>query len=522
MSAKDTFPYGPRRLPWYDTLSKVVIIRRTGTLLVTPPSADPLREEPFNINSASYQVPSLGLSPEEHDAALTETRKVLENGTALMLGFMESQNCHLPRLMSSPLANLMANNAGDPFNVSSPFRFSPKWIERNVLDYFASLWNAKWPHDPSDPESFWGYISMGSSEGNMHALWSARNYLSMGEGVEKQPALFFSQNANVSLSKLANIVKLPLFHEYGRLLYPNENPLGGDWVYGVPCTGGDAGPGTIDVDALVTLVDFFSGKGHPIVIVFNYGTTLKGACDNVKLAGERLVAVLKKNGMYEQVVANPTDLSKKITRKGFWFHVDGALSASYMPFLEMAYKNDMTDIEPASVFDFRLDFVSSVVTSGHKFIGTPWPTGIYLTRNRLLCTKQHEISYTGSSDTTISLSRNGHSAILLWSYISNNSYHSQVESVLSCLENVKYTLKCLNKLGRRTGLDLRILHFAPSLSILFRKPNDWIVSKYSLSTCSLKIHSHEFQFAQIYMMRHVTHAKIDSFIADLQSPDAFI
>ena len=33
----------------------------------------------------------------------------------------------------------------------------------------------------------------------------------------------------------------------------------------------------------------FSAKGHPIVIVFSYGTSLKGACDNVKSAGERLV-----------------------------------------------------------------------------------------------------------------------------------------------------------------------------------------------------------------------------------------
>ena len=52
-------------------------------------------------------------------------------------------------------------------------------MEHNVLDYFASLWNAKWPHDPSDPESYWGYVlTMGSTEGNMHAMWSARDYLS--------------------------------------------------------------------------------------------------------------------------------------------------------------------------------------------------------------------------------------------------------------------------------------------------------------------------------------------------------
>ena len=51
-------------------------------------------------------------------------------------------------------------------------------MERGVLNYYASLWNAKWPHDPTDRDSYWGYVlTMGSTEGNIHALWSARNYL---------------------------------------------------------------------------------------------------------------------------------------------------------------------------------------------------------------------------------------------------------------------------------------------------------------------------------------------------------
>ena len=74
------------------------------------------------------------------------------------------------------------------------------------------------------------------------------------------------------------------FHEVGVELYPDQNPLGGDWVKGVPCTGGDSGPGTVDIDALEKLVDFFSARGHPIVVVFNYGTTVKGACDDIKSA----------------------------------------------------------------------------------------------------------------------------------------------------------------------------------------------------------------------------------------------
>ena len=151
-------------------------------------------------------------------------------------------------------------------------------------------------------------------------------------GSEAQPVLFFSQSSNFSIAKLADIVGLKQFHEVGVELYPDQNPLGGGWVKGVPCTEGDAGPGTVDIDALEKLVDFFSAW-HPIVVVFNYGTTVKGGCDDVKSSGERLVEILKKNNMYKQTFQDPSDPSKGVVRKGFWFHVDGALGAAYMPYL---------------------------------------------------------------------------------------------------------------------------------------------------------------------------------------------
>ena len=381
----------------------------------------------------------------------------------------------------------MANIAGDPFTASRPYHQATKWVEQNVLDYFASLWNAKCPHDPNDPESYWGYVlSMGSSEGNIHALWSARNYLTIDGN--KEPVLFFSRNTNFS----SKLVKVKQFHEVGKEQYPNENPLEGEWVAGVPCTGGSLGPGTISIDDLERLVDFFSAKGHPIIVIFNYGTTLKGRCDDVKSAGEKLVQVRKKNNMYERTLADPVDSLLAITRKKFWFHVDGALSAAYMPFLQMAYENDLTDIVPGSIFDFRLDFVSSIVTSGHEFIGTPWPCGVYLTRNSLLCSKQPDISVIGSTDITISVSRNAHSAFLLWSYISHYPYNAQVTSILRCLKLVPYAIHQLKVLEKMIGIDLRILNYAPSLSILFRKPNMRIVLKYALTVLSLHIDGKEY------------------------------
>ena len=518
----DFVPYGPQRRPWSETLSKVAISSKDETLLVSPPSFDPLSGDPNfpdGITQAFYQVPSSGLSFEERDRALEETTLVLRDCATDMFGYMVSCNFQCPSQMDSPLANVLTCTCGDPFNDRNVL-IVPKWVERNILDYFASLWNAKWPHDPADPDSYWGYVlTMGSSEGILHALWSARKYLTSGS--EPQPLLFCSQSSNFSIAKLADIVGLKPFHEVGVELYPDQNPLGGDWAKGVPCTGGDAGPGTVDIDALEKLVDFFSAKGHPIVVIFNYGTTVKGGCDDVKSAGERLVDVLKKNNMYERTFQDPSDTSKCVVRKGFWFHVDGALGAAYMPFLEMAYKNGLTDVEPASVFDFRLDFVSSIVTSGHKYIGTPWPCGVYLTRNSLLCSEQN-IQIIGSTDTTISLTRNAHSLFLLWSFIGSNPYDKQVADILQCQKLVQYAVGKLQELQKRIGLDLMIMNFPPSLSILFRKPNARIVVKHSLTFATLFIESKKEEVAQMYIMRHVTTEKIDSFVAELEQPDAFV
>ena len=544
-------PYGPSRRPWQDTLSEVAISASDGKLLVSPPTADPLtldgssESAVLDVTAASYQVPSSGLSREEHDQAMEETKAVITKGNKSFLGFMSNTGFSYPALFQSPLTNLHANNGGDPFVIGTPLSFKPKWVERNVLDYFASLWNAKWPHNPSDLESYWGYVlTMGATEGNMHALWSARNYLS-GKGVQTfvenghvgpsqaeeavigsgssstVPVLIYSQNSNYSINKVADIVNLLPFHVIGKKRYPHENPLGGEWVEGVPCTGGSSGPGMVDIDALADVVDFFSGKGHPIVVVFNYGTTLKGACDDVKEAGDRLVKILKKNHMYERVVLDPDDQTVRVTRKGFWFHVDGALAAAYMPFLEMAYKKGMTGVRPASIFDFRLDYVTSIVTSGHKYIGTPWPCGIYITRNGMRLHSARRNPYTGALDSNISHSRNAHSALLLWSFISTNSYDAQVESILQCLKIVMYAIRKFKELEKSIAIDLWIINFLPSLSIMFRRPNQKIIVKYTLTTSCLSIDAHVRPYAQIFIMKHVTTDIVDSFIKDLKAPDAF-
>ena len=552
MSSYSHIPYGPSCRPWRESLSQVAVSAADGELLVSPPSSDPLQQAGYTeapgITSVRYQVPSSGLTQEEHDTAMEETERVLKNGCSSLFGYQHSQGFQCPPCLQSPLTGVFLNSSGDPFAMRPPRLFGTKWLERNVLDYYASLWNARWPYDPTDPETYWGYIlAMGATEGNLHAMWSARNYLS-GKYIKAKsgekgnthknsqlvqgtfstsnpnsfvPVVFYSKASNHSLKKAADVTNLAPFHVVGSQMYPNQNPLGGEWTEGVPCTGGDAGPDSVDIDALAKLVDFFSGKGHPIMVVFNYGTTLKGSCDDVQKAGETLVSILKRNNMYERNVHDPNDPSSFVIRNGFWFHVDGALSAAYMPFLEMAHKNGLTDIKSGPVFDFRLDFVMSIVTSGHKWVGVPWPCGVYITKSGLLLQSSNVISIINSSDAAISVSRNAHSLILLWSYISKNAYDTEVQSVLRCLNLVSYAVQKLKELEKEIGSDLWITNYEPSLAILFRRPNTNIVVKYTLACQSLCIKGQLRYYCHIYVMQHTTTDLIDSLIEDLRAPDAF-
>ena len=554
-------PYGPEQKPWKETLSPLAKRQSLDDLLVSPPSKDPstlydFGEEP--VTAKWYQVPSSALSVEQRTRAFDETAHAMKVSEENVLGYRRSFRYRVSQSTSdlakdSSFMNAHLNNGGCPFQASHS-GLATLWMERNVLDYYASLWNAKWPHDKQDPDSYWGYLlTMGSTEGNLHALWNARNYLSgkyMCCTNEKSknalsnyhylqcecpadnpnalsPVVFYSVDAHYSLMKATDVMAIPSFHEMGTSKYPKECPLGGDWPMAVPCTGGDGGPGTIDIESLQVLVDFFSAKGHPIVVIFSYGTTSKGAYDDVKAAGEALVPILKKNGTYERIhkcLDPSTQSSYCITRKGYWFHVDGAFAASYAPFLQMAHQNGLTDLTPPPVFDFRLNFVSSIVTSGHKFIGVPWPCGVYISKTefQLRPPNKAHIPVIGSPDLTLAGSRNAHSSVALWLYISTYSYEQQADRAVEALKMAVYVEEKLKKLQREIKRNLLVFHSLSSLAVRFKKPNEIISRKYCLCGSWLFISGEWQQCVHIYTVDgDMKLPKINELIDSLRSPDAF-
>jgi histidine decarboxylase len=345
-----------------------------------------------------------------------------------------------------------------------------------------------------------------------------------------RPVAFFSQDRHYSMLKAIKAMEIPTFGDMGEAEYPGQCPIteDGRWPQNVPSVAGTdehpIGRGVYDVDQLAAVVEFFAAQGHPILIVMTVGTTFKGAHDPVDTIGERLMPIFRRHGLAQRrVCPDPSQPDAWDWRTGFWMHVDGALGGPYLPFVEMAHHAGHLE-SPGPIFDFRLPYIHSIVMSGHKWPGTPWPTGVYMTRRRYLIKPPEDPDYIGSPDTTFAGSRNGLSALILWQFAAVMSYEDQMERIIHCQAIAEYAEQELRKLGERIGIDLWVQRTPLSLAVLFRKPNKKIAAKYSLSTQkepSPEDPSTLRDYAHVYCMGSVTYELVDTFIKEISDPKAF-
>ncbi len=494
-----------------------------------------------------FEIPPEGLTAEQRNVCFERFKTYIDSQKEHFLGYQANQKMDYEE-DTKHFLNCHVNNIGDPFTDGN-FTVNSKKMERAVLNYYARLWHAKTPHDPErNEESYWGYVlTMGSTEGNLYGLWNARDYLAGRKlVVDKEsnkprltnylqpkvkdknlnaytPVAFFSQDTHYSIIKAMRVLSISTFSEIGQKYYPNKNPIDpqGDWskTKEVPSRDGDMGPGSIDVDKLVILVEFFASKGYPIIICCNYGSTFKGAYDDVEEVQNRLMPVFKKYGLVDRIVEY--EGGDQDIRNGYWIHVDSALGASYMPFIEMAYKQNMIS-QRGSNFDFRLPAVNSIVMSGHKWPGAPWPCGIFMTKVKYQLFPPDDPEYIGSPDSTFAGSRNGFSSIIMWDYLAKNSYEMQMDCACKCEKLTRHAETELKSLERyHPGLDLYIDRTPLALTVRFRKPNDTIVRKYSLSCESLLIDGETRHYAHLFVMPAVSYELVAQLVDELKAEDAF-
>jgi histidine decarboxylase len=509
---------------------------------------------PESIDYRTFQLSKEILPERQRTLARKQLLAFANHHKSKFLGFQATQELQFSHL--SEYLNMSMNNIGDSFsNPNKPGEVPPdgyyslncKWMERAVLDYYAELWNAKYPRltQEDDPggkewlETYWGYIvSMGSTEGNLLAMRNGRDYLNgtrleydeakanafqanatndsspkahlmeflnyqkpdISSSNEFTPVLFFSKATHYSVKKIGEILQIDGFGSIGKAKYPGQCPItpDGKWSSQVVPENPD---GSINFEDLAKLVDFFAAKKYPILINFNYGTTWAGGYDNVGEATKILIPILKKHGMYEREVTwkDKSGVSHKKTRNGFWFHVDGALGAGYVPFIKNGGRAE--EAAPFPDFDFRQE-IHSIAVSGHKWMGAPWPCGIYMTKNKFLISNDVP-SYVGSMDSTLAGSRNAFSSVLMWDYLSKTSYVKQRREILSALALVERTYE---RLVQIYGPE-KVKKVPGSVMIRFPKPNLKIVKDFSLSSSGNEAH--------ILMMRTVSEDQIDKLIRAL-------
>jgi histidine decarboxylase len=568
-------PYGPEGKPWGEILESAMLADGPFPP-ITDPDRDPVGVYPAHdeLDDKEFQLPPTGLSDEQRQNVLNKLEKYLFRKRDHMVGYQANQDMNGYRQDLSRFMECHINNIGDPF-VSGNYKPNSKVVERAVLDYFAALWHAKWPHDPTAPdfaEQYWGYVlTMGSTEGNMYALWSGRDYLqgkalitnptSQGARLMSmrpmpleqddrsrnayRPVAFFSEDTHYSFTKAARVLDIDTFHAIGEREYPGQCPLpgsGGAWPLEVPSKPGPSqhssdGPGEIDVPKLHDLVEFFAAKGHPIFVSLNFGSTFKCGYDDVRQVCETLFPVFKKYGLLEREVRYGENLTH--VRRGFWIHVDGALGAAYMPFLQMAQNNPAYEYQPEIPipdFDFGLtvtdaetkrtwDMVHSIVMSGHKWIGAPWPCGIFMTKVKYQLRPPDDPAYIGSPDTTFAGSRNGFSPVILWQFLAQNSYDRQISRAREAQRLTRYLEQQLQQLSKTINKDLYVARTPLALTVRFRRPHDKIIEKWSLSAESLLMDpgdpESQRDYVHVYIMHSATPEKIDELIKDLHARDAF-
>lgn len=209
--------------------------------------------------------------------------KKLEHNTRYYIGYAPNAVFDYSDLY--PFLKFAINNLGDSFKSKDPM--STHNIEKQVITFFASITNA--------PKDFSGYITNGSTEGNLYGLYLARKRF-------PNAIAYFSAHSHYSIPKNLDILQIPTMQ--------------------IPTLRN----GEIDYSHLVDAL--IQNQNRPAIIAVNIGTTVISAIDNINKIKEALIK------------ANITD---------YFLHADAAFDGMILPFV---------DNPPSFGFDVGIDSIT--------------------------------------------------------------------------------------------------------------------------------------------------------------------
>ena len=199
----------------------------------------------------------------------------------------------------------------------------------------------------------------------------------------------------------------------------------------------------------------------------NIGTTMKGAVDDV-VGG---IKIFEENGVDDVHV-----------------HCDAALFGPMLPFFEGFPQ-----------FDFRAG-TASISFSGHKFLGSPVPVGVVLTR-KSLCNPGVKIEYIDAIDATISGSRDGFSTLVLWKTLQQLGKKGLASRAAKCLELTFETLGLMQDAG------IHAWAHPYSNTVVFPRPSRAVIKKWHLATSG--------EISHIILMPGIKIETVEHFVRDV-------
>ncbi|RDX63844.1 Serine decarboxylase 1, partial [Mucuna pruriens] len=110
--------------------------------------------------------------------------------------------------------------------------------------------------------------------------------------------------------------------------------------------------------------------------------------------------------------------------------------------------------------------IGSVTISGHKFLGSPIPCGVVITRLEYINALSKDVEIIASRDATITGSRCGHAPIFLWYALKIRGLIGLQNEVQKCITNARYLQNRL----RDAGIGAMLNEF--SNIVIFERPLD--------------------------------------------------
>lgn len=335
--------------------------------------------------------------------------------------------------------NYSINNCGDWAEYCN-YLLNTFDMEKEVINYFQDL------YDISREES-WGYVTTGGTEGNHYGMFLAR---------EKFPKskVFYSKGGHYSIGKICHLLNME-----AHIINDKED-------------------GTMDCEDLAKKV-VECGERHPIIFA-SIGTTVKGAIDDV--------------GEIQRVLR---ECPLKIEKKDMYIHADEALSGMILPFVKEAG----LDEGPVPLYKFS-DGIDSIAVSGHKMIGSPFPSGVVIAKKENVDHIRKDIPYIAGHDCTICGSRNGHSVLVLWYLLNIRTRAEHVERIKNCVKMADHVIKRFKDAGATAWRN------PYSITVVIKAPSDPCWMRNCLATDNGTSHI-------ITTAHHKTPEKLDALVDDI-------